>query len=166
MWKLFALLLTPILAQEQKPTEPEELNELNKGHCEFANAEYGLTTYTFWVGDVQRCFTVHIPPERKGQFLPVAFQPNCYAGDKLRGFGWTDKALKKGDKDLKAAARYGYAIIAVSNPKSGWSFATKAINVTVPNACEVCTMYFHVHSKYMQHVFRIMIKLIFDISLI
>ena len=139
MWKflVFAILLNPILAQEQKPTEPEELNEFNQGHCQVANAEYGLTTYTFWQADVQRCFTVHIPPERKGQFLPVAFQPNCYAGDQLKGFSWTDRPLKKGNRELKAAARYGYAIIAVSNPNSGWSFASKPINLTVTNACEV-----------------------------
>ena len=42
-------------------------------------------TYTFWIGDVQRCFTVFRPPSRASESLPVSLFSNCYAQDHLDG---------------------------------------------------------------------------------
>ena len=83
---IFVLLLSPILAQVEKPTEPTECNELNQGRCECGDTNNGFTTYTFWQNDQQRCFHVFIPPELKDrEILPVFVTAHCYSKDTLKG---------------------------------------------------------------------------------
>ena len=57
----------------EKPTEPAKCSDANMGRCDCGDESQGFTTYTFWQGDVQRCFTVFIPNERAGEVLPVVF---------------------------------------------------------------------------------------------
>ena len=66
------------------PTDATACNEKNKGRCECANVLNGFQTYTFWIGDIQRCFTVYHPLSRINETLPIVFSGNCYAKDKLR----------------------------------------------------------------------------------
>ena len=68
-------------------------------------------TYTFMLGEVERCFTVYHPLNLNGA-LPVMFSPNCYAKDKLSGIeGLNDKSSGNA-----AAKRYGFARIGLSTP--------------------------------------------------
>ena len=68
-------------------------------------------TYTFMLGEVERCFTVYHPLNQNGA-LPVMFAPNCYAKDKLSGIqGLNDKSGGNA-----AAKRYGFARIGLSTP--------------------------------------------------
>lgn len=68
-------------------------------------------TYTFMLGEVERCFTVYHPLNQNGA-LPVMFAPNCYAKDKLSGIeGLNDKSSGNA-----AAKRYGFARIGLSTP--------------------------------------------------
>ena len=69
---------------------PTECTAANQGRCECGDTSQGFTTYTFWLGDVQRCFTVFVPPKRKTEKLAVVLAPNCYARDRLSGIEGTD----------------------------------------------------------------------------
>ena len=134
---VFVLLLSPILAQEEKPTEPAECNDLNKGICQCGNPKNGFTTYTFWLGDEepeQRCFTVYIPPMLKNETLPVAVLAQCYAKNKLQRLG-----MIHGHHDANVAARrYGYARIGISNERGSWSIPnTQVVNDENPLPCRV-----------------------------
>merc|ERR1719468_489086 len=60
----------PIIPDEQ-PTEPTACTDANAGRCECADTSEGFQTYTFWLGDVQRCFTVFHPNSRASEVLPV-----------------------------------------------------------------------------------------------
>ena len=73
----------PLFQPDEKPTEPTACTDANQGRCECADTSEGFQTYTFWLGDVQRCFTVFHP--RQGEAIPVMLAPNCYAQDKLQG---------------------------------------------------------------------------------
>ena len=134
---VFVLLLSPILAQEEKPTEPTECNDLNKGLCECGNTKQGFTTYTFWLGDEepeQRCFTIFIPPKLKNTVLPVAVYAQCYAENKLQQLAMTSPNVAAN----KAALRYGYARIAISNERASWNFPNnQAITDENPLPCRV-----------------------------
>ena len=68
-------------------------------------------TYTFMLGEVERCFTVYHPLFQDGP-LPVLFAPNCYAKDKLQGI----EGLNENSKGNAAAKRYGFARIGLSTP--------------------------------------------------
>ena len=68
---VLAILSNLALAQQEKPTEPTKCSTDNQGRCECGKEDDGFTTYTFWQGDVQRCFTMFFPPARKGEVLPV-----------------------------------------------------------------------------------------------
>ena len=46
------------------PTEPVPCTNENRGHCECGNVSQGFHTYTFWIGEMQRCFTVFHPISR------------------------------------------------------------------------------------------------------
>ena len=78
----------------------------------------GFQTYTFWLGDVQRCFTVFHPPTRASEVLPVVLAPNCYAKDKLQGI----EALNAKSDGNAAAVRFGFARIGLSTPDGAWTF--------------------------------------------
>ena len=56
-----------------KPTEPVPYTNENRGHCECGNISQGFHTYTFWIGEMQRCFTVNHPVSREKEKLPVFF---------------------------------------------------------------------------------------------
>ena len=68
-------------------------------------------TYTFMLGEVERCFTVYHPLNQNGA-LPVMFSPNCYAKDKLSGI----EGLNPKSGGNAAAKRYGFARIGLSTP--------------------------------------------------
>ena len=68
-------------------------------------------TYTFMLGEVERCFTVYHPLNQNGA-LPVMFAPNCYAKDKLSGI----EGLNPKSGGNAAAKRYGFARIGLSTP--------------------------------------------------
>ena len=124
----FLLILQP----PSDATEPTECTAANEGSCECAETSQGFQTYTFYVDGVQRCFTIYSDPDRAGQNLPVVFTPNCYAKDKLQGL----EAKSPFSQGNKAAARFGYARIALSTPDGGWTFGNNGIiNDNVPMPC-------------------------------
>ena len=135
MKKVFLILalLALTLAQEEKPTKPTKCSATNQGRCECGNESVGITTYTFWQGDEQRCFHVYVPEELEDKVgLPVAVFSNCYAEDSLKD---TDmKGLWTSGN--KAAARYGFVRIAISSPRSAWVFGNdNAISDQNPLPC-------------------------------
>jgi len=103
-------------------TGVELCTDENEGRCECATAE-GFQTYTFYVGEVQRCFTVFHPPSRASEALPVVLSPNCYAEDKLTGID----AINKNTPGNTAATRFGYARIGLSSPEGLWNFGNDGI---------------------------------------
>ena len=84
------------------PTEPVPCTNENRGHCECGNVSQGFHTYTFWIGEMQRCFTVFHPISRERERLPVFFWSNCYAADQLEKLGFDDE----NSSTNKAAARF------------------------------------------------------------
>jgi len=115
-----------------EPTEPVECTDANKGSCECGDKSKGFTTYTFWIGDVQRCFTVFYPLSRAGEKLPVVLSPNCYAEDRLQGIAMT--SATRGDN--AAATKYGYSRIGLSTPDGHWTFGNdNIVNDEKPMPC-------------------------------
>jgi len=112
---------TPVIPDEQ-PTEPTACTDANAGRCECADPAEGFQTYTFWLGDVQRCFTVFYPTSRSGA-LPVVLAPNCYAKDKLSGI----EGMKSFSDGNAAATRFGFARIGLSSPDGAWTFGNDGI---------------------------------------
>ena len=98
-----SLVLKIALTKSQHPTEPVPCNDQNKGLCECGDTSQGFYTYTFWIGNDQRCFTFFIPPERSSESLPVVFHSNCYARDELQGIDMVDPLSAFNT----AASRYG-----------------------------------------------------------
>ena len=98
-------------------SEPIECTDDNKGHCECADVE-GFQTYTFMVGDDQRCFTTYFPPNRDGEILPLVLSPNCYAKDLVGKSGWT----KPKTSYNVAARQFGFARIHISSPEGNYYF--------------------------------------------
>ena len=104
----------------------------NEGNCECADTSKGFQTYTFWLGNEQRCFTVYRSLDRVGEILPVVLSPNCYAKDKLQGI----EGKSPYSKGNKAAARFGYARIGISTPDGNWQFGNDGIvNDAKPMPC-------------------------------
>ena len=130
---LFLLFLGFTKAQLEKPTEPTKCSNANQGRCECGKESLGITTYTFWQGEEQRCFHVYVPEELEGkENVPVAVFSNCYAEDKLKDTEM-DGLWRSSNK---AAARYGYVKIAISSPRSAWIFGNdNAINEQNPRPC-------------------------------
>jgi len=62
----------------------------NQGRCECGEVTKGFKTYTFWLDDVQRCFTVYRPVNRDSEKLPVVLAMRCYGKDKLQGLAMTN----------------------------------------------------------------------------
>lgn len=113
-------------------SDPVECNSDNEGNCECGDTSKGFTTYTFSVGDVQRCFTVFYPISRMGEKLPVVLSPNCYAKDKLIGIDMTNDL--RGDNAV--ATKYGYSRIGLSTPDGGWTFGNdNIVNDEKPMPC-------------------------------
>ena len=124
--------LIHLLFQPSKPTEPVECTDENEGNCECADTSKGFQTYTFWLGNQQRCFTVYRSLDRVGEILPVVLFSNCYAKDRLRGIDGKNP-YSKGNK---AAARFGYARIGISTPDGNWQFGNDGIvNNAKPMPC-------------------------------
>ena len=111
----FLFLVTP----DDESIYPVECTKANKGHCSCANPKDGFTTYTFVVSGKKRCFTVYHPLSRKNEALPVVISAECYAKDKSIKGGAYDMADTSSARN-KAAAKYGYARIAVSSPDKKW----------------------------------------------
>merc|ERR1719328_364602 len=129
---ILAFMSTSALAQEEKPTEPTKCSDTTQGRCQCGDEAQGFTTYTFWQGDQQRCFTVFFPPERKGEILPVAIRSHCYSQDRLTG---TESASSKTPQNV-AAARYGFAKIGISTPNKNWEFGNdNVVNDDKPMPC-------------------------------
>ena len=115
-----------------QPTDPTPCSPENEGRCECGDVERGFETYTFWIGDVQRCFTVFRPPSRASESLPVSLFSNCYAQDSLDGIDM----VEPNSPFNKAAERYGHARIGLSTPDGGWDFGNDGIvNETNPRPC-------------------------------
>ena len=113
-------------------SDPVECNSDSEGNCECGDTSKGFTTYTFSVGDVQRCFTVFHPISRMGEKLPVVLSPNCYAKDKLIGIDMTNDL--RGDNAV--ATKYGYSRIGLSTPDGGWTFGNdNIVNDEKPMPC-------------------------------
>jgi hypothetical protein len=121
----------PVIPDEQ-PTTPTACTDANAGRCECADESEGFQTYTFWLGDVQRCFTVFRPIERQSEALAVYLAPNCYAKDKLSGI----EGKKASTDGNVAAARYGFARFGLSSPDGAWTFGNNGIvNDDYPMPC-------------------------------
>ena len=69
----------PNESNDPKPTNPTEVNDANQGRCPRGDTKKGFTTYTFWLNDVQRCFTTYNPPGFENKSLPVRLTMQCYA---------------------------------------------------------------------------------------
>ena len=116
----------------EKPTEPTECNDANMGRCECGDPTNGFTTYTFWLGDVQRCFTVYRPISRESEKLPVVLAMRCYGEDKLMGLGMTNYRVTEN----AVAAQYGYSRIGLSTPNGHWTFGNDGVvNDGNPQPC-------------------------------
>jgi len=114
---------------DEKPTEPTACTDANQGRCECADTSDGFQTYTFWLGDVQRCFTVFHPG---GGSIPVYLAPNCYAKDKLSGI----EGMKSYSDGNAAATRYGFARFGLSSPDGAWTFGNDGVvNDDYPMPC-------------------------------
>ena len=130
--KVIFLVFTTLslaLAQVEKPTEPTKCSAENQGRCECGNESQGITTYTFWLADQQRCFHVFFPLERKGEVLPVAVHSSCYSKNKLTGA----QSNSPTRPENIAAARYGFAKIGISTPNGNWDFGRNSIHDNVIN---------------------------------
>jgi len=115
-----------------KPLVPTACSASNQGRCECGDASRGFQTYTFWMENVQRCFTVFHPTSRASEKLPVLIQPNCYAEDRLVGMDMTNDR----SPGNTAATRYGYSRIGVSTPDHDWVFGNNNIvNDDYPMPC-------------------------------
>ena len=107
---------------DEQPTVPTACTDSNAGRCECATAD-GFQTFTFWLGDVQRCFTVFHPPSRASDALPVVLAPNCYAQDRLSGI----EGLNAKSDGNAAAIRFGFARIGLSTPDGHWTFGNDGV---------------------------------------
>ena len=94
---LFFTIGLTVFVKCQNPTDPTPCTNENKGHCVCGDESKGFHTYTFWIGDLQRCFTVFHPLSRQEEALPVFFLSNCYAKDKLSGLDMTNENSAKKD---------------------------------------------------------------------
>lgn len=105
------------------PTVPTACSDANQGRCECGDTSDGFYTYTFWLGDVQRCFTVYHPTSRASEALPVVLSPNCYGQDSLQG-----NEMKVTFSDWnQGAERYGFARIGLSTPDGHWTFGNDGV---------------------------------------
>merc|ERR1712051_585491 len=114
------------------PVSNTTVNECDgASSCECSDPSKGFMTYTFMLGEVERCFTVYHPLNQNGA-LPVMFAPNCYAKDKLSGIeGLNDKSSGNA-----AAKRYGFARIGLSTPDGFWTFGNDGlVNDDNPMPC-------------------------------
>lgn len=111
-----------------KPTEPTVCDSGNKGRCDCSSDE-GFTTYTFWQGELQRCFTVYTPKATLP--APVLLSMQCYAKDKLSG-----QQMYPGSELIMAADRYGFNAVALSTPNGYWTWGNdNVVNDTNPKPC-------------------------------
>ena len=102
------------------------------GRCECGDPSDGFTTYTFWIDDAQRCFTVYRPTSRASERLPVLLSMQCYAQDKLMGL----LMGREDTDDNAAAAKYGYSIFGLSTPDGHWTFGNDGVvNDENPQPC-------------------------------
>lgn len=102
---------------------PTECTDSNQGRCECGDVSKGFTTYTFWVGDVQRCFTVYRPINRASDVLPVVLTSQCYGNDKLMSINMKNDRTDEN----KAAAQYGFSRIGLSTPDGYWTFGNDGV---------------------------------------
>merc|ERR1711971_909272 len=123
---------TTAVIPDEQPVVPTACTDANAGRCECGDTSKGFQTYTFWLGDVQRCFTVFHPPSRASEVLPVVLAPNCYAKDKLQGI----EALNAKSDGNAAAVRFGFARIGLSSPDGAWTFGNDGVvNDEKPMPC-------------------------------
>ena len=71
------------------------------------------------VSGQKRCFTVYHPLNRKNEALPVVITAQCYGRSRLNSPGFEMTHTRSARN--KAAAKYGYARIAISSPTGGWN---------------------------------------------
>ena len=116
----------------EKPEVPTECNDANMGRCECGDPADGFTTYTFWLGDVQRCFTVYRPTSRASEKLPVLLAMRCYGEDRLMGLNMGRESLPEN----VAATQYGYSRFGLSTPNGHWTFGNDGVvNDANPQPC-------------------------------
>ena len=129
---IFNSNLISFLQPTEFPEDPTACSPENAGRCECGDPSDGFTTYTFWQNDQQRCFTIYHPTMQETA-LPVVFNPNCYAEDKLQGLN----AITSRTTDNQAAKRYGFARLMVSTPDHNWVFGNDmVVNNDYPMPCE------------------------------
>merc|ERR1712172_424728 len=123
---------TTAVIPDEQPVVPTACTDANAGRCECGDSSKGFQTYTFWLGDVQRCFTVFHPPTRASEVLPVVLAPNCYAQDRLSGI----EGLNAKSDGNAAAVRFGFVRIGLSSPDGAWTFGNDGvINDDYPMPC-------------------------------
>ena len=102
------------------------------GRCECGDPSDGFTTYTFWLEDVQRCFTVYRPVSRASEKLPVVLAMRCYGEDKLMGLAMGNTRITEN----KVAEQYGYSRFGLSTPEGHWTFGNDGVvNDENPQPC-------------------------------
>ena len=127
---LLAFFATVVLAQNEQPSTPTVCNGANQGRCECGDQSQGFTTYTFWVEDQQRCFTVYQP--EFSEPLPVMIFSQCYGKDKLSSIAMD--SMNRLENQM--ARRYKFARIGISTPDGNWKFGNDGIvNDDKPMPC-------------------------------
>ena len=122
-------------SESTKPVISVEQCTASSG-CECGNVKNGFTTYTFKIGEHQRCFTVFHPPTRADEQLPVVLTPDCYAEDRLTAPGKNLGMSKPWEWGNQLATRYGYIRIGLSTSDGHWTFGNNnIINDELPMPC-------------------------------
>ena len=120
---IFYFLATPD-DESIYPVECTKETEV-RGHCHCAKTEDGFTTYTFMLSGKKRCFSVYHPLSRKNEVLPVFISASC------RPFGSSVEMWDTSSARNKAAAKYGYARIAISSPDKKWKIPSTYFRIKI-----------------------------------
>ena len=88
-------------------TTPLQCSDDYNGRCQCGEVSKGFTTYTFWLRDIERCFTVYRPVERALEVLPVVLTSQCYGKDRLGAIGMMNGRTPQNS----AAKQYGFSRI-------------------------------------------------------
>lgn len=149
MLRSLLLAVPVVMASLEQPTSPTECTTANAGRCDCAQSAqpfspfHNAKTYTWYVSGEQRCVTTYVP--EAGATLnntnitgvdrhvngtngghPVIFDLNCYASDRLMGFG---------RETIDVAARFGVAFVYVSTPGGGWTWNESVADDKSPLPC-------------------------------
>ena len=107
---------------KSRPLVPSVCNTQNQGICDCSNEE-GFTTYTWYVQEQQRCFTIYQPSHLSDQDLPVVISNSCYTQNNLRAGGCT-----AGSAMVNAANEYGFVGVCASSTDGNWEFGNDGVS--------------------------------------